>query len=422
MKIAENNVLPGDFCLAYYIGDRKTGAITVVNNGFDGCEAVQIPRLAETGLDAMRRPMLIGLTEAHQVILFDPIAKSIAFNDGLPADTFPAHIYRDGYSTRAWFMNDGDKATGNDTLNCGDKGSSVTVINEVDSARACYLGTICVGRGHHQAAYSHPTDNSPEIPAKAYISNLKDGSLSVIGNDPDDASSYLQVVATIDLREADKESEPVSPGSANNAFPHGIDFCSKTGLIYNLNNGYGTVAVIDPRTDEIIDRIPFKGHSNLFATPCGGYLIGRGADRKSDPEHVTARLSVLDAEKRETVASIELSDLYISKYYFSPDGSRLYLTASASGSPEQQANCKADVLLIIDLTSLPELKVINELRLGVPVGTLDFQTLRDGSTRIFASLGDNGEVAVLDGDGSSGVTKLPVAPGDRHSRLWLIEG
>lgn len=421
MNIAEKNALPGGFSLAYYIGDRKTGAISVVKNGADGCETIRIPQLAETGLDAMRRPMMAGLTEEYKVVLFDPVAKTISFSDGLPADAFPAHLYRDGYSVRAWFMNDGDKETGNDTLNCDDKGSSVTVIEAVDSARARYLGTICVGRGHHQAAYSRPTDAAPGVPAKAYISNLKDGSLSVIGNDPGDVDSYLQVVATIDLLETDKESEPVSPGAGNNSFPHGIDFASKIGLIYNLNNGYGTVAVIDPKADEIIDRIPFKGHSNLFATPCGGYLIGRGADRKSDPEHVVARLSVLDAGKRETVASIELSDVYISKYFFSPDGTRLYLTASASGSPEQQANCKADALLIIDLTSLPELRVMKELRLGASVGTLDFQTLGDGSTRVFASLGENGEVAVLDGDGSS-VTKLSVAPGGKHSRLWLIAG
>ncbi|MBI1194354.1 MAG: hypothetical protein GC138_00705 [Gammaproteobacteria bacterium] len=419
MNIADKDTVPGEFCLAYYIGDRKTGAITVVRNGESGCETTQIPREAESGLDSMRRPMLAGLTGDNQVVLFDPVAKTVSLNEGLPADAFPAHLYRDGYSTRAWFMNDGDKETGNDTLNCGDKGSSVTVIDDVDSTRARYLGTICVGRGHHQAAYSRPTSDAPDVPAKAYISNLKDGSLSVIGNDPEDTAGYLKVVATIDLLEADKESEPVAPGAGNNSFPHGIDFASKTGLVYNLNNGYGTVAVIDPKTDEIIDRIPFKGHSNLFATPCGRYLIGRGADRKSDPEHVIARLSVLDAAKRETVASIELADVYISKYFFSPDGSRLYLTASASGSPEQQANCKGDALLVIDLTSLPEMKVLNEVRLGVPVGTLDFQTLGDGGTRVFASLGENGEIAVLDGDGAL-VAKLAVAPGGRHSRLWLI--
>lgn len=421
MNIADKDTVPGDFCLAYYIGNRKTGAITVVRNGVNGCETIRIAQEGESGLDAMRRPMLAGLTENQQVVLFDPVAKTVALSPGLPADAFPAHLYRDGYSTRAWFMNDGDKETGNDTLNCGDKGSSVTVIDDVDSSNARYLATICVGRGHHQAAYSRPTSDAPDAPAKAYISNLKDGSLSVIGNDPGDAASYLQVVATIDLLEADKESEPVAPGAGNNSFPHGIDFSAKTGLVYNLNNGYGTVAVIDPKTDEIIDRIPFKGHSNLFATPCGRYLIGRGADRKSDPEHVLARLSVLDAATRKTVSSIELPDVYISKYFFSPDGSRLYLTASASGSPEQQANCKADALLVIDLTVLPELKVLKEVRLGVPVGTLDFQNVGNGGTRVFASLGENGEVAVLDGDGAL-EAKLSVAPGGGHSRLWLIGG
>ncbi len=414
-----SNPVNGAFGLAYYIGDRKTGTITLVTGKGETIQTSKVPVLAETGVEQLRRPVLIGLTEDRRVVLFDPVSKEIELSDGLPADTFPAHIYRDGYSSRAWFMNDGDKETGNDTLNFGDQGSSVTVIDDPDSSTAKFLDILCVGRGHHQAAYSRPGPGGKGVPAKAYVSNLKDGNISVIGNDPDVQDTDLKVVATIDLIEEDKDD---ASGGGNSAFPHGIDYSEHTGLIYNLNNGYGTVAVIDPVTDRIVECVPFKGHSNLFAVPGGRFLIGRGADRKSDPEHVVAKLSVMDAATRETVASIELPDVYISKYYFSPDGKRLYLTASASGSPEQKANCKDDALLIFDLTSLPAIGQPTELRLGAPVGTLDFQALPEGGTRVFASLGASGEVAIFDDDGTEGVHRIQVAEGGPHSRLWLIGG
>ncbi len=403
-----------DFSLAYYAGDRQTGTIAVVDHR-DGLASVQpIPCAQASGLEAMRRPILVGLSEDRRAIVFDPVAKTIALEAALPADVFPAHIYRDGRDARAWYMNDGDKATGNDTLNCGDRGSSVTVVEDIDSASARYLATICVGRGHHQAAFSRPTESAPDVPSKAYVSNLKDGTLSVIGNDPARPESDLEVVATIDLIEPDKET-----GDGNNAFPHGLAYSPLTGLVYNLNNGYGTIAVIDPRRDEIIERIPFKGHSNLFVTPDGRYIIGRGADRKSDPEHVIAKLSVLDLTTREVVARLDLPDVYISKYYFSPDGEYLYLTTSSSGSPEQQAHLKTDALLIFSLAELPELRLLRELRLGSPSGSLDF-LVADGRGWLFSSQGGDGEVAILPLDGEGEAQRIRVGEPMSHTRLWLL--
>ncbi len=404
-----------DFSLAYYAGDRKTGTISVIESKQGETTVSPVPTAPASGLDAMRRPVLVGLSEDHQVILFDPVSKALTIDERLPADAFPAHIYRDGYSPRAWYMNDGDKETGNDTLNFGDRGSSVTVVENVNHSSARFLATICVGRGHHQAAFSHPSDAAPDVPAKAYVSNLKDGTLSVIGNDPDDAASYLKMIATIDLREADKED-----GDGNNAFPHGLAYSSMTGLVYNLNNGYGTIAVIDPKKDEIIDRIPFKGHSNLFVTPDGRYIIGRGADRKSDPDHVVAKLTVLDLATNEIVASLDLPDVYISKYYFSPRGDYLYLTTSRSGSPEQQANLKTDALLIFSLTDLPRLELHKELRLGSPSGSLDFLAGSNGDGVLFSSHSAEGKLIMLALDGCGEMDTIDVGDSLPHSRLWLI--
>ncbi len=404
-----------DFSLAYYSGNRKTGTISVIESRQGATTVLPVPSAPESGLDVMRRPVLVGLAENQRVILFDPVSKALSLQECLPADAFPAHIYRDGYSARAWYMNDGDKATGNDTLNFGDRGSSVTVVENVDHSSARFLATICVGRGHHQAAFSHPSDAAPEVPAKAYVSNLKDGTLSVIGNDPEESATYLQMIATIDLLEKDKEQ-----GEGNNAFPHGLAYSSRTGLIYNLNNGYGTIAVIDPKKDEIIDHIAFKGHSNLFVTPDGRYIIGRGADRKSDPDHVIAKLTVLDLSSHEIVATLDLADVYISKYYFSPEGNYLYLTTSSSGSPEQQANLKTDALLIFSLQDLPHLALDKELRLGSPSGSLDFLTTGAGSGYLFSSHSAQGKVLMTTLDGTGDLDSIDAGESLSHSRLWLI--
>ena len=412
-----SNVLANnDFTLAYYLGDRKTGAVYVVKNTQGDIDVRSVPSEPETDLEKSLKPIFVGLTQDGGVITLDPQSKDVTIGASFPCDAFPAHIYSDPKSTRDWFMNDGDKATGNDTLNCGDKGSSVTVVDSTASSNAKFLATICVGRGHHQANFSFPSDAAPDVPSYAYISNLKDGSLSVIGNDPSNAENYLKVVATINLCEPEKEDGMEEATMPNNAFPHGLVYSPVSGKVYNLNNGYGTIAVIEPTTNEIVDRINFKGHSNLFLSPCGRYVIGRGADRKSDPNHVIAKLSVLDVTTNEVVASIDLPDIYISKYYFNPQGSKLYLTTSSSGSPEQQANLKTDALLVFDMGSLPELKLVKELRLGTPSGSLDF--LNDAL--VFSSNSAHGELAIIDAQTDDIIEAVNIAEGLSHSRAWLL--
>ena len=417
MTSSNNNA--ADFSLAFFSGNRKTGSISVVERHDQHTQIRHIDVAPETGFDKPLKPIFTGLTREHEIVLLDPKTKAVTVEKSFPADAFPAHIYSDPKSDRDWLMNDGDKQTGNDQLNCGDRGSSVTVIEHSARSDARHLATICVGRGHHQADFSYPSASAPDVPSQAYISNLKDGTISVIGNDPNDPEHYLKLVATVNMYEAEKENGEQG-GIPNNSFPHGLGYSPLTGKIYNLNNGYGNVAVIDPRTHVVEDRIAFKGHSNLFAIPGGHYLIGRGSDRKSDANHVIARLSVMDAVTRRPVDQLDLPDIYVSKYYFNCEGTKMYLTTSASGSPEQQANLKKDTLLVFDLATLPRLTLAKEIKLGSASGALAFLA-EGGTTRLIASSNsEEGVLAVIDPETDEIIEKVAVTSGNSHSRTWEV--
>ncbi len=409
-----------DFSLAYYAGDRKTGTISVVRRRGGELSVKQLENGVESGLEKALKPVFIGLTEDDKIITLDPQTKQTSISDTFIPDAFPAHIYSDPVSSRDYFMNDGDKETGNDVVNCGTNGSSVAVVEDTASANAKYLKTICVGRGHHQCNFTYPSEHAPNVPKQAFVSNLKDGTLSIIGNDPEEADKYLQVLSTINLCEPDKEDfDDIQ--IPNNSFPHGLVYSKVSGKVYNLNNGYGTVAIIDPITHEIEKRIPFKGFSNLFASPCGRYVFARGADRKSDPNHCIAKLAVMDVTTEEILDSIDLPDIYLSKYFFNKEGSKLYLTTSASGSDEQKANIKGDAILVFDLAALPKLQLSKELRLGTPTGTLDFLAPAGKTELVFASNSAEGVATLICGDTDEVVEKLPVIEAQAHSRLWLLD-
>ena len=408
-----------DFKVVFYSGDRKVGKIAVVEQQQGEVLVNMIATGPDTGLEKSHKPVMLGMTPEQQVVLMNPVNKEVKITAEFPADAFPAHIYSDPVSDCAWFMNDGDKATGNDTLNCGDQGSSVTVVDSPNSAAARHLATICVGRGHHQAAFTFPSPEKPDTPRMAAISNLQDGTLSLIGNDPAKADTYLKVLFTVNLAEPDKEKGMAEASVPNNAFPHGLVFSPLTGLLYNLNNGYGTVAVIDPVSGEILRRFDYKGHSNLFITPDGKYIFGRGADRKSDPDHVIAKLSVLDVAQEKILNSMDLPDIYISKYFFNPEGSKLYLNTGSSGSDEQKANLITDELLAFDLGSLPVLNAPARIKLASS-GTLAFAEESGQTVLVFSSDSQGGALDVIDPHSDQTLARLDVHEGNGHSRIWMM--
>ena len=402
---------------ACYFGDRKSGQLAIVDIASDLSSKIsRVASAPASGRSALEKPILTGTTPEALVNLLDPKTKQLTAQSTLPVDSFPAHVYRDPNTGIDWYMNDGEKETGNDTLNCGQNGSSVTAIAGSGTTHAQFLATICVGRGHHQAAFTAPSSNAPDVPRRAFISNLKDGTLSVIGTDASESDNYLKCIATIDLCEPEKEADSTTT-IPNNSFPHGLVYSPITGKIYNLNNGYGTVAIIDPVTLMIEKRIPFQGHSNLFIAADGRYVIGRGADRKSDPNHVIAKLSVLDVTTLEVLDTINLPDIYISKYYFNSDHSKLYLTTSVSGSPEQQRNVKSGVVVVLDMRTLPKLSVSAELQLG-QVNGLAFAPSQGEPLLTVASDSNGGDLVILDGKSDQTLTRISVHEPCEYTRIW----
>ncbi len=350
-----------DWSLITHLDHGDSGSLSLIKPNGD---AVSVTNLTGTiSSDKKHSPWFLGMTDNAQVILFDPVSKELFYSDTMPLDAYPAYSYKDPSSSRIWFMNDGDKDTGNDPLNCGDQGSTVTIIDRPKGQKPKHIATLCVGRGHHVTTFITPTDEHPNNPTFAFVSNLVDGTISVINNDDTDKNNFLSIVGLIDLTEADKEKEGLNQ-APNNAFPHGTQYSNVTGKIYSLNNGYGTVAVINPITQSIESCIALKGSSNLLLSPCQRFIIGKGADRKSNPKHVVGKISVIDLVKQEVVVEQDINDFYPSVYRFGPDGEKLFVTSAATGKGEQKDNLKINTLYIYDAKQLPDLVLLKIIEVG----------------------------------------------------------
>lgn len=360
------------------------------------------------------KPVFLGMDRENNVILLDPDNRQIQLQPRFPIDAIAAYAYRDSDNDRIWFMNDGDKETGNDILNCGDKGASVTVIENTDgSAPPGLLKTICVGRGHHVTTFTSPSSTAPDMPGQAFVSNLMDGTISVIGNDPGHKDSFLKVMDTINLCEPDREDNG-QMSVPNNAFPHGMVFSHVTGKLYNLNNGYKTIAVIDPVRNVIEDTIELKASSNLLLSPDGRFIIGKGVDRKSDQDHVIGKISVIDARAKKICEVIDLPDIYPSTYRFNADGTKLYVTTASTGKGKQKENVRIDAVLLFDTSKLPQITLLKEIQVGIadcgrrPIAFLESN---DKTVLVFVPNPTDSTITVLSGADESVVDTVTVGNG-----------
>jgi len=170
--------------------------------------------------------------------------------------------------------------------------------------------------------------------------------------------------------------------------------------------------VINPVSQRIEQRIELEVSSNLLLSPDGRFIIGKGADRKSDAEHVVGRLSVVDALTGSVETVLDVPDLYPSTYRFSPDGGKLYVTSAATGKGVQRDNLKIDVLQVYDASALPALKLIRE----VPVGRADcgrrpiaFISSAAGAGLVLVPNPSDGTISVLEGDSDETLETVTVS-------------
>ncbi len=386
--------------ITMHINKGSVGAVVSVSHDGEKSCVTKTPLVNAESNE--REQVLIGVATDGAVIQMDANSQAINHHDAFIAESYVPYAYPYFDGDTHWYSYDGDKESGEDQQACPAGGAPMLVVrNTGDSAEVVKM--ICLGRGHHVVAFSAPTKTDSTVPKLAFVSNLLDGNIVVLGNDPADTEHYLQVVRIIDLCEAEKEKggQHCTP---NNAFPHGMAFSPLTGKIYSLNNGYGSIVVIDPVSLEIGSRLQMKMSSNLLLSTDGRYLIGKGADRKSDPEHVMGRLSVVDVMSGNTEAVIDLPDIYPSTYRFNGDGSKLYVTTAATGKGVQRDNLKMDLLQVYDTSALPAIQLIKEVKVGVadcgrrPLAYTVSTSLasNEGLDRLFIPNPTDGTLTVLD--------------------------
>ena len=398
-----------NWLLINHLDSDGLGTLTAVTAEGDKFSTKQLTASVASG--KTHAPWFLGLLENQKVILFDPEQKTISIADQIPNDAYPAYSYKDVSNNRIWFMNDGDKENGNDDLNCDGKGSTVTIIDMGDgSSTPQHIKTLCVGSGHHVTTFIEPTSEFPDLPKVAYVSNLLSGSICVVGNDENNSATYLNIIHTINLCETDKEKDG-NEGIPNNAFPHGKQLSYHTGKVYSLNNGYGTVAVINPVTHEIENHINLKGCSNLLLSPCGKFLIGKGADRKSNATHVLGRLSVIDVTSNKVLSEEDIKDFYPSTYRFNPDGNKLYVTSAATGKGDQKDNLEINTLYIYDASQLPKLQLIKSITVGnsdCGRRPIAFNT-DDSVKRVFIPNPTDATLTILDAESDTVIETVKIA-------------
>jgi DNA-binding beta-propeller fold protein YncE len=399
-KLNTPSAATGEWYFACHLSEGKTGSLVSVEHKGGKTRVVPVESAPASGLDEMQRPVLIGLDAANALLMMDAVSKRVTRQQRLPKDAVPTYAYVDPATATYWMVNDGDKDNGVDVLNCGNSGSPLIVVKGLGNTQAAeVLKTICLGRGHHVTVFVAPSPESPQVPQRAFASNLLDGTISVIGNDPANSKTYLKPITTINLADP-RHEDGTGDAVPNHAFPHGMAFSPLTGKVYNMNNGYGTVAVIDPVTGTVETTVAMKVSSNLLLSPNGRFLIGKGADRKSDAEHVIGRLSIMDAVNNTLAGTLELPDIYPSVYRFSGDGGKLYVTTAATGKGQQKDNLKLDALLVFDTSALPAIRLIKEVRVGrADCGRRPIAFIDQGErgVRVFVPNSSDGTLSILDG-------------------------
>lgn len=284
-----------------------------------------------------------------------------------------------------------------------------------------------MGKGHHKAAFSAPTATDPSIPLRAFISNIIDGTITVIDNDPGTEASpnptYLTVIGTIDLCDPNKEACDANPATPNGAGPHGMYFSPVSGKIYNNNEDYGTENVINPTTlaiEATLD-IGFAGATHI--TPDGDFILVRGVDTQSDPAHVVGKLTIINVADH-SVTPVDFQDFHIGAIQFTSDGTKVYIASAATGNTAQRANQKSNVVRAFDTTALPTLTQTKEISVGSTTGGRSIGLFEhDGEAdHLFVTNRADGTVSVIDAATDTTIDTVQVGGTPTSLLVFSLEG
>ncbi|MBI3805418.1 MAG: YncE family protein [Nitrospirae bacterium] len=423
-----------------FVGNTN-GKVSVIEQGSDGnpiAETIDLFSSVGDMASSTRNHIFVNMGSTNQTAALDPVGATAVFKKFIAVGQRPVHIYRESPDgTRIWVLNDADPSTGIDTVTsaCNTaQAGSVSVIQNHDEGgdetgnAGEVLKTICIGKGHHKAAFSYPTSAAPTVPLRAFVSSIKEGTISVIDNDPA-SPTYLTVIGTIDLCDSAGEAaqgKPAcdsNPATSNNAGPHGMFFSPVSGKLYNNNESYGTENVIDPATLAIEATVNIGPASATHITPDARFIVVRGTDTQSDPARITGNLAVINVADN-SVTITNLPDVSPGDLAFTSDGAKLYVASAASGNTAQKASQKSNVVQVFDTTALPTLTLIKEIGIGsTTAGRVIGLQEHDGTAEhLFATNRTDGTVSVIDAKTDTAINTVQVGGTPTSLLVFSMEG
>jgi YVTN family beta-propeller protein len=437
---AESPVSPGPDALVF-VGDSANGMVSVITHRETANDVLtSIPVGSSSVGDitiSSENHVFVNVTANNQVAAIDPLVEgNPELENFLPAGTSPGHAARDpSDGTLVWVMNDGD-ATSGDCAAAGPGGTAVSSVTVIQNhtvpgggGSADTLGEVlaevCVGRGHHKVTFSYPSTAHPGVARRAWVSNMTDGTISVIDANPA-SPNFATVISTIDLCDSAEESAPCDAllTTINEAQPHGIAYSSVSGMVYNSNVGYGTVSVIDAAAATLVDTLDIGFSGKAHVSPDGNFLAVAGADTASDPDHVIGKLSIVAVDDH-TFQTHDLEDISPDDFEFTPDGAKLYVaTATAFANAIQEARIENAVLLSFDTTALPTLGTPVEIPVGVSSEehrALAIQEHDGVASHVWVPNPDEGTVTVVDAETDTVVETIEVGGEPTSIAVLVLE-
>ncbi len=384
--------------------------------------------------------LFVNVGAGNGVSLIDPLsgAKPI-FEDILQVGRRPVHIYRDPTDGEViWTMLDGDATTGlddvpatildtNTVVDCSTTdGGAVTILHNSHIPTSGHVpkivGKVCLyAKGHKVTAFSSGTGG----PKRAFVSSEVSGEIAVIDNEPTIGGAanpnYLKLINRIDLCDQTKETAlgtcnpevgfPVTTAfTPNNSTPHGIRFSKASKKIYSIQEGYRTIAEIDPDTLNVtrtLDLAP-TFYTSYGITPDGKYLFLRGVDTTTNVNSLLGKTAIVDLTSNPLDPLVitpftDLQNIVPAGFKFAPDGKRLYMLASntATGTGAQLGSQLKNLLLEFDTTGFPaQPTLLRNISLEVTAGNHSFDIYADGP----AGAGAAQYVVVSNGTGANSVS------------------
>ncbi|MCG3773708.1 MAG: hypothetical protein JW395_0521 [Nitrospira sp.] len=379
---------------------------------------------------------------SNGVSLIDPIsgAKPI-FEEILLVGRRPAHIYRDPTDGQVmWTMLDGDPTTGLDdvpatiadtnppvVVDCSTTGGgAVTIIHNAHIPSGGLvpeiIGKVCLyAKGHKVTAFSRGTG----IPKRTFVSSEVSGEIAVIDNEPTIGAApnpnYLKLINRIDLCDPLKELLPATCDSEvntplttaftpNNSTPHGIRYSIASNKVYSIQDGYHTIAEIDPDSLLVTRTLDLAGtpYTSYGITPDGKYLFLRGVDTVGNLNSLLGKTAIVDLVNDPLNPFIitsfsDLPNIVPNTFKFAPDGKRLYILASntATGNGTQPGNQLKNILLEFDTAGFPaQPTLLRTISLEVTAGNHGLDIYADGP----AGAGSAKYVVVSNGTGQNSVS------------------